>query len=439
MKVTGAAPDQIDLQPVIGSRLTGFAARLEPSTGCHDPLMAKVLLLDDDNTRLAWIACDLIGLSTRDDAALRRLVADRIGSRPEHVVVSCTHTHSGPCSMPFRGQLAQVDHDWLMRAFDRIAITAGQLVGQLRPARIAHATTVVSGLGYNRQDALNPIDERLLVTQLTTDRGEIIATILNYATHPVVLGERNLEVSGDYPGFACRMIEKATGGMAMFILGSAGDVDPASYRDRGRHADSFDIAEEMGSRLATAAIDAIAGATVSSNPPIAIIDQPVTLGLDAPPSDDQRIRLRTELTAKRGPTDTTPTSGQAAWAQFELAWLDELERAMREDLPVPRQLQARLSAVRVGELLAIAFPFEIYSQIGLAVRQQFAPRPVIIAGYSNGLIGYAPTDRAKDQGGYGPALSYRFFPELLTPLAHGADAALTRTAIDLLGALAWRQ
>ena len=51
-----AAAAQVDLKPVVGSRLTGFASRLSPSTGRHDPLMAKLLLLDDGATRLAWIS-----------------------------------------------------------------------------------------------------------------------------------------------------------------------------------------------------------------------------------------------------------------------------------------------------------------------------------------------------------------------------------------------
>ena len=70
-----AAAGQVDLQPVAGARLTGFGSRIQPSIGCHDPLMAKVLLLDDGDTKLVWISCDLIGLSPEDDARLRALVA----------------------------------------------------------------------------------------------------------------------------------------------------------------------------------------------------------------------------------------------------------------------------------------------------------------------------------------------------------------------------
>lgn len=432
-----AAAAQVDLQPVAGARLTGFATRLDPSVGSHDPLMGKALLLDDGSTRLASLALDLIGLSVADAAELRRLVAEAVDMPAGNVLVSCTHTHSGPSSMPFRGDLAQVDRAWLTQVLQSIAGAAAALPARLRPARLAHAIVPVPNLGYNRQDGASPIDERLLVARVTADDDDrqVIATILNYATHPVVLGERNLMFCGDYPGCATRLVEQAAGGVAMFVLGAAGDVDPVVYRDRGRQAGTFAVAEEMGRQLAAAADRAIAAAPRRSDVRITIAERHVAVPLDAPPSREAVADLKAQLLARRGPAHAIPSSSEGKWAMFELAWVDDLERAVARNA-VPRELQVELTGVRIGELHAVTCPFEIYSQIGLDIRQQLAPRPVIIAGYTNGLIGYVPTDRAKQQGGYGPAASHRFFPHLLTAVGCGADAALVRAALELLRSLA---
>src|SRR3954470_10266073 len=104
-----AAAAELDLRPVVGSRLTGFGIRLDPSTGCHDPLKAKLLLLDDGSTRLLWGACELIGFTPENAAQLRERVAAPLSIAVANVLVSCTHTHSGPSSMPFRGVLGVVD------------------------------------------------------------------------------------------------------------------------------------------------------------------------------------------------------------------------------------------------------------------------------------------------------------------------------------------
>ena len=435
MSAFRAAAAQVDLDPIVGARLTGFATRLDPSVGLHDPLTAKLLLLDDGATRLAWVACDLIGLSVPDSDALRRLLAERLQMPPANVLVSCTHTHSGPSSMPFRGDLARVDGAWLSRVFQTISQTAAGLSSRLRPARLRLASEVVSGLGYNRQDGVSPIDERLLVAQFArSDDDHAIATILNYATHPVVLGEQNLMFSADYPGYATRLIEQAVGGVAMFVLGSAGDVDPAVYRDQGRHAGTFAVAEEMGRQLATAATRSLGAADSCPDVLISVARQRVEIPLDPPPSREEVAALKADLVIRRGDPNTMPGSNEGKWAIFELAWADELERAL-ERRTVPRAMPVEMTAVRIGGLDVVTFPFEIYSQIGIDVRQRSAPRPVLIAAYTNGLIGYAPTDRAKRQGGYGPASSHRFFPDLLTAVGWGADAALVRGAGELLRSL----
>lgn len=429
-----AAAGAVSLEPLVGWRLSGFAVRLEPSTGIHDPLMAKLLLLDEGGARLLWIACDLIGWSPADAAELRRLVAQHISTPPQHVLVSCTHTHSGSCSMPFRGALREVNDAWRARVFDALAREAEALVPRLRQARLAHTCETVSEIGYNRQDGVSPIDECLLVAQVRDGDDRVIATLLNYATHPVVLGDRNLLFSADYCGYACRSVEEAVGGVAMFVQGAAGDVNPFIFRDHPREAGTFHVAERMGSALATAAIRAIETAALVSGVGLAIVEQPVDLPLDAPPAATALSKLKSDLVARRGRSQEIPTAAEARWAMFELAWVQELEQAIARDA-VPGALTVYLSAARIGELYVVTFPLEVYSQIGLALRRQLESCSVIIAGYTNGLFGYAPTDAAIDQGGYGPATSHRFFPHLLTPLARGTAQTLVSAATTLVRSL----
>jgi hypothetical protein len=230
------------------------------------------------------------------------------------------------------------------------------------------------------------------------------------------------------------MVEQASGGVALFIQGSAGDVDPVVYRDRGRHAGNFEVAANMGIRLAEAVAGALPDTASERRPDLRVATRRIEVPLDPPPPLDELIQLRAALRSQRGPVDVLPTNNQARWAMFELAWADDLIAAMQRDA-VPRALPVEVTAARIGELLVVACPFELYSQIGLDIRRELAPRHVLIAGYSNGLLSYLPTDRAKDQGGYGPASSYRFFPAMLTPTGRGADATVVRAAVNLLRAL----
>src|SRR4029079_9181217 len=109
----------------------------------------------------------------------------------------------------------------------------------------------------------------------------------------------------------------------------------------------------------------------------------------------------------------------------------ELQEAIASST-VPRTLSIDISAARIGDVRVVTFPLEVYSEMGLELRRKFHPKPLIIAGYTNGLYGYAPTDLAIDQGGYGPATSHRFFPHLLTPLGRGTAQALISASGALL-------
>ena len=87
-----------DITPPVGTRLSGFAGRPVPgfvSTGVRDPLRATVLWLEG----ALVVALDVIGLTPRDDRALRRRLAVAVGCAPEAVLIACSHTHSGPATM----------------------------------------------------------------------------------------------------------------------------------------------------------------------------------------------------------------------------------------------------------------------------------------------------------------------------------------------------
>jgi hypothetical protein len=57
---------QVDITPKPGVELSGFAARIQPSVGVLDPLLAKRLYLTQGDARLLWLHCDLTGYADGD-------------------------------------------------------------------------------------------------------------------------------------------------------------------------------------------------------------------------------------------------------------------------------------------------------------------------------------------------------------------------------------
>ena len=399
--------------------MTGFAARTGPATGTSDPIMARAVLLDDGESKLAIVACDLLGFAPEAVADMRRRIAEKCGIPAQSVFICCTHTHSGPASMPMRG-MGTVDEKWLASAQSRIVDLVAGLPTGLKLARIRHGSATVSGIDHNRQDESRPTDEELIAVAVDSADGHAIATLLNYATHAVVLGPSNMEFSADFPGEATRQVERLRGGVGLYLQGACGDVDPVVYRDRGWGSGTFDDTAAMGKRLADEAARILAEAAATEDVTIRVSNKVVDLPLDPPPSADDLGKLIAGYEEQRRTTDNAV---QRQVAEGMLQWANELKAAM-ETNTVPKTVPVEVFAGGINDLRLVGLPFETYTDIGLGIKNALKPLKALYVGYANGLYGYLATRWAKDQGGYGPAESCRWFGGLLTAPGYGADEML---------------
>jgi neutral ceramidase len=433
-----ASASQVDLAPPVGSWMTGFGARIVPTTGQHDPIMARAVLLDDGATQLAIVCCDLIGFRPSAVADMRRRIAERSAIPPGNILISCTHTHSGPASMPLRGVMGHIDAAWLASAQDRIVELVAGFPAKTQPARFAHAATSVSGISYNRQDQSHPHDEQLNVIAVETEGGAAIATLINYATHPVTLGPGNLLFSADYPGEVALQLAQARGGIGLFMQGTSGDVDPVVYRDRGWGTGTFDDTREMGQCLVDAAVAALAGAPRTRAVRLSAASRTLAIPVDQPPEPARLEREVAGFQAEReAAASAQPRKLMEQWiAEAMLDWAGDLSTAM-QDGTLPASVPAELFVAAINDVRIVGVPFETYSDIGLNIKRELHAEHlrVMFAGYANGLYGYCPARWAKDQGGYGPDSSARWFPQLLTPVGYGADELIIREAVALAQSL----
>lgn len=429
-----ASAGEVDLKPPVGGWMTGFAARIQPSEGLHDPLMARAVLLDDGETKLAIVSCDLIGFTPAAVAEMRQRIAAQSDIPAGNILICCTHTHSGPASMPFRGALGHVDRGWLGQAQDKIVDLVAGLPTALAPARMGYGSARVPGIGYNRQDEAHPIDEELYAIAIEDRDGHVIATLVNYATHAVVLGPSNLAYSGDFPGEVARQIQALRGGVGLYLQGACGDVDPLVYRERGWGSGTFEDARRIGQRLADEVARILSDAPRTDEVRLRVRSKTVPVPLDPPPSPEALAALAAGFEAEREKARAEARAMDEQVALAMLAWAEELKGALEANT-VPRTVPAELFAAEIDELRLVGAPFEAYSDIGLGIKAGLRPLPALFVGYANGLIGYCPTRWAKEQGGYGPDSAARWFAGLLTAIGYGADELLIREGIALAKSL----
>ncbi len=100
-----------------------------------------------------------------------------------------------------------------------------------------------------------PADDTVLVGRVADTKGKIVATLVNYACHPVSLGGGNKLISPDYYGAMREVVERDTDGAPCFFLhGASGDMTPL----RSYESDAA-IADQNGRQLGYAALSTLTG------------------------------------------------------------------------------------------------------------------------------------------------------------------------------------
>jgi neutral ceramidase len=446
MSALQAGAARVVITPPIGVPLSGYFAaegRKETARDVHDDLYARAVVLNDGERTIAIVTTDLIGLGDEEVAAVRNFVQRDAGIAPEHLIVACTHTHSGPIIHPFPpsdlvpGQ-ADVYYYHLLPRLIASAVTMA--ARRQRPARVG-AGTGTCFININRREILpdgtvrglpflgrNPegVTDRevavLRVDDATTEA--TLAVLLSYACHPVVLGP-NLEISADYVGYAVNFIEHALGGdvIALFANGAQGDMN--SIVHPGTHAD----AERLGNILGAESVQVALSTETRGGVQIQAATRRTALPLN-PAAAPERQREYIDYLEREHRRFVAEGDERRAWdIEMRLAVANN-RLYNREHLKQP-YMPAEVTAFGLkGDGISIGLvsePAEFFCTYGIRARAQSPFATTLILGLANGMIGYVPTPNVYTEGGYECEA---------TQVAPNAGDQLCQTMIDALHAVA---
>jgi neutral/alkaline ceramidase-like enzyme len=335
-----------------------------PHTGELDPLAARALVLETEAARVVWIAADLIAVDRGfTDEVARRL--PQVDGRRTALVISASHTHSGPGAFLASALLGFLAID---RRDPEVRETIiGALVEAVRRADLVKRPARVGVTGIQAPRVLaprigEPLDQEMVVMKVVSAAGRPIALVWNFAIHGTMLGPRNLRVSGDVMGVASRALEQGLGVPALFVNGAVGDVSPATHGDTE--------AVRTGTALAATAREAWRRITPRGD------GSPVIAS------------VRVELTAPA----LSLTNCLGGWIPRAVTL--PLGRAFARD--------ATLTAIAVGDAAWVTIPGELQSELGLRIKRTAGRRWAhpFVAGVSNDYLGYFVAPAAWPRPGY---------------------------------------
>jgi len=358
-----------------------------PSAGTQDPLAARALVLESGATRVAWVTLDLIAVDRAFTRALQERLA-AVGVPAAALIVSASHTHSGPGAFLDSGLMSVVATDRLDTVVrEALVAAAAAVIRQADSARVPAmvATISVPAPPVTLSRLGRPLDSEIVVLKVTSMSGAPLALLWNFSIHGTMLSASNLRLSGDVMGVASARLEQKLGAPALFVNGAVGDVSPA------RHGEA--ALRETADLLAAA----VEGGWTRARP--------------APVSTLRVVRRQVGLPAAALSLRGCLGGWVPAFVRLPL-W-----SALPDD--------TELVGVALGETGWVTIPGELQTALGQAIKREgrelFAS--TFVAGLSNDYLGYFVTPIDAQRSGY-VACATLYGPD--------AGACLTDAAVDLL-------
>ncbi|MCL4191564.1 MAG: hypothetical protein KJZ87_07440 [Thermoguttaceae bacterium] len=417
----GAATSNIT--PFLGGDIIGGFVPF-PANNVHDELHARCLVLDDGQTRLAVVVCDLLGISRDLSIEARRLIAEKSRIPPANVLISAVHTHSATSALGRdRFKFEQPLDEYQTFVARRIADGVERAAVALRPAEATFLSAEAPEHVNNRRwhmkpgtappnpfgaidqvkmnpaagspdlvEPAGPTDPTVSILAVREPDGRPLALFSVYSLH-YVGGVRGADISADYYGMYCRELERLLGAedqdppfVAMMANGTSGDINNINFREPRPRREPYEQMRYVAGDVARKVHAALAGAEYRGDVRLA-------------------ARYREPMIATR-----RPTPEQLAWATETLA--QAKPQPGKADLPAiyadrtlhlaeyPAEIPIPLQVLRIGPMCIGTMPTEVFCEIGLEFRKHSPLEPACLVSLAHGYFGYLPTPRHFPLGGY---------------------------------------
>lgn len=408
-----------DISPGPGEELAGYPHYPRNNTGIHDPLYAACMYLDNGEEELAMVTLDLLFFSKKHVRAVRRAAEKCCGIKGSNIMISCSHTHSGPWAS---GRLdiesleagKQQNTDYIWELTKKITEAIEEAKKQSFEAEFASGTVLCGaedGIGGNRRCPGGPHDPQVSVMAVRDRKRRVRGIFVNYTLHPTYIHEWSNVVTADYPGYLrIQLKELEEHAVIGFSQGASGNQSGRYYRK----GESFEEAERVGRTLGKAAHTVLDKAIWRAELEIRVAGTEIPLELRDFETEEvleQRVReykrIYDDLYARYGSSEKREeyylwqnANLKTLGAEDQLGYIRMWKRGERIELKEDEG-PAEIQVIRLGNTCVIGVPGEVFVEYGLYVKAMAGYTDVIFNSLTNGCLpGYLYTPESLAEGGY---------------------------------------
>jgi len=354
--------------------MSGYRSRTEPFEGIHDSIYARVVVFSDGKNKAAVVSSEIIGLSDTFWKETTELIEQKTGISAKSILLAAVHNHSGPVTRVYKKDVPPEVHAYVDSLKNVLVGLVNEANNSIQPVKIG-AGKGICKMNINRRandgkgniqlgrNPYGPCDHEVGVIRIDDRDGNIISLLVDWPCHGVVLGPRNLLISGDWPGATSRYIEDSLETIiAPIIVGASGDINPIY----GPHIDFLDVSSYSYA--------------------------PRAIGYDL---GNEVIRVSHEI--------KTSGYGEVRYSQksiFLPGKSEDKNRLHHSAYEPGNDVEVRLTAVRIGDIVMGGINGELFNQIGVKIRNQSPFESTFIVTHCNGSAGYLVSEDAIPLGGY---------------------------------------
>ncbi|KXK35720.1 MAG: Neutral/alkaline non-lysosomal ceramidase [Candidatus Hinthialibacteria bacterium OLB16] len=441
---------QKSITPPIGASVAGY---FEPHAAVEiiNDLFAEILILrSETGGQAALIDCDVIGLSEETVRKIRRQISTKTSFQPHEILISATHTHTGPYTLDiFEGE---ADQDYLNFLEQEVLLGFEEALNNLQPASLRITRTKVEKISCNRRVVFadgtvhthitekdldkivgreGPVDQELILLEVAVRDSSPKIFLMNFPLHPTnVRGDR---ICADFPGYLAEALEKQLHEkvISLFANGPCGNID-SKTPELETVAYGPERARVIAEQIAGAALQALPHCLPLPSAPISAASELVEIPLRH--LSEEEIGWAQAVVSRGEPEDLFLTRGTCRPS------LDKERVYAKEILHLARMKKASPTAtlevqgIRIGDLVIIGVPVELFCEFGLRIKEEGRRlfREVMVVELANGFFGYVPTPQSFKAGGYETrtARSSQLAPEAGGRLCEAAERLFRRLSGD---------
>ncbi len=448
----------VKITPPIGTPMAGYYGERK-SLGVLDDLYAKAVVFDDGKTKVAMVVCDLVGLPRAVVVEARRIVKEKTGISTDNIMISVTHTHTGPVILgdskidTLVAGNSKLCQEYVQQLPKWIAQAVQEAVGRLTVVRVFYGCQNEPSLSFIRRfwmkdgsvgwnpgklnpNIIRPIGEidpqvnivyaetvgtnsKSMPDKMATDGShhteafdqKPLLTYVNFANHLDTTG--GALVSADFPGTLAQRLADYMGPkmLTIFANGTCGNINHFDVNWAAPQT-SPEEAKRIGTILAAAVLKTYSHLTAVEDATLRVRREVLLLPL-AKFTDDELCEAR-DIVAKNG-------GNKPFLAQVKAYRIVDV--AAREGKPIEVDVQV----FALGSQIAwVALPDEPFVELGMNIKSVSPFRQTNVIELANSYGSYIPHRSAFAEGQY---------EVVNTRYAEGAGDLLVATAARLLGEL----